>query len=62
MTIVRNKIIFLVSQCECFSANQDAIAFDYFIVGSINVSRHTIINTACSNKGSRTRTIYYVTT
>ena len=34
MTIVRNKIIFLVSQCECFSANQDAIAFDYFIVGS----------------------------
>lgn len=62
MTIVRNKVILLVSQSERFSSNQNTMAFDYIVVRGINVSCNTIINTACSDKGSKTRTIYDVST
>ena len=57
MAIIRNKIIFLVSQRKCFTTNKNTITLDYIIICRIYIGCNPIVYTACCNKRSCSRTI-----
>ena len=43
MAIIRNKIIFLVSQRKCFTTNKNTITLDYIIICRIYIGCNPIV-------------------